>query len=264
MTPAPRRHGTTFTPAHLSRLSSFRTTAARLGGTLLLLLAASAIAAKPAEPDLVDVRSVDPTIVVELRYAGTRNIAGRALYPRNTPPLVRPSVARKLAYAQGLLRERGYGLKIWDAYRPHSAHLQLWQLSPDRKYVADPKSGGSLHTWGVAIDATLVDAKGNEVAMPTDFDEFKPAATLYYAGPDQFVKRHLRLLQAALARAGFYGLRTEWWHFVVKDWKKYSAATEIELINGNRAARIIHSAPPPPTAREVNDRASGSSTRNAR
>lgn len=232
-----------------------------------MLIAASALratAAEPVEPDLVDVRSVDPTIVVELRYAGTRNIAGRALYPLNTPALVRPSVARKLAYAQGLLRERGYGIKIWDAYRPHSAHEQLWRLSPNNKYVADPKTGGSLHTWGVAVDATLVDLNGNEVAMPTDFDEFKPAATLYYAGSDQLVKRHLRLLQAALARAGFYGLRTEWWHFVVKDWKRYRKADPIELINGNRAARIIESAQPAPTPRDVNNRASGSSSRNAR
>ena len=248
-------------------LPSLRTRAARFVGTLLVLLVASlfnATAAEGVEPDLVDVRSVDPTIVVELRYAGTRNIAGRALYPPNMPPLVRPSVARKLAYAQGLLRERGYGLKIWDAYRPHSAHEQLWKLSPNNKYVADPKTGGSLHTWGVAIDATLVDAKGNEVAMPTDFDEFKPAATLYYAGPDELVKRHLRMLQAALARAGFYGLRTEWWHFVVKDWKKYRAADQIELINGNRAARIVESAQPQPPPRDANNRASGSPSRNAR
>ena len=239
---------------------------ASIRATLFLLLAARAFIATAAEPepDLVDVRAFDPTIVVELRYAGTRNIAGRALYPPNTPPLVRPSVARKLAYAQGLLRERGYGIKIWDAYRPHSAHEELWRLSPNNKYVADPKTGGSLHTWGVAIDATLVDAKGNEVAMPTDFDEFKPAATLYYAGPDQLVKRHLRLLQAALARAGFYGLRTEWWHFVVKDWKKYRKADQIELINGNKAARIIESSLPAGTPRDVNHRASGSSSTNAR
>ena len=194
---------------------------------------------------------------MELRYAGTRNIAGRALYPPKLPALVRPSVARKLAYAQGLLRARGYGLKIWDAYRPPSAHDQLWKLSPDNHYVADPKSGGSLHTWGVAVDATLVDLEGNEVAMPTDFDEFKPAATLYYAGPDEVVRRHLRLLQAALARAGFYGLRTEWWHFVVKDWKNYRKLEEIELIDRNRAARAVAGPPSavaPATPQNANSR----------
>ncbi len=264
--PAAQVSGTIFRAVTQPRVDFHRGRSARTAVTLVVLLAAcsGAFAADPVEPDLVDVRSVDPTIVVELRYAGTRNIAGRALYPENTPALVRPSVARKLAYAQGLLRERGYGIKIWDAYRPHSAHEQLWRLSPNNKYVADPKTGGSLHTWGVAVDATLVDAKGNDVAMPTDFDEFKPAATLYYAGPDQLVKRHLRMLQAALARAGFYGLRTEWWHFVVKDWKKYGKADRIELINGNRAARIVESAPPASAPRDANGRASGASSRNAR
>ena len=225
---------------------------------LLALTCTSTVAATAAEPDLVDVRTFDKTIKVELRYAGTRNIAGRALYSPKLPALVRPSVARKLAYAQGLLRTRGYGLKIWDAYRPPSAHEHLWQLSPDRAYVADPKSGGSLHTRGVAVDATLVDLEGNEVAMPTDFDEFKPAATLYYAGPDQLVRRHLRLLQAALARAGFYGLRTEWWHFVVKDWNNYSKIEEIELINRNRAARAVAAQPAdvaPAPAQNANSRA---------
>ena len=240
----------------------------------LTLLACCVVVAPAAEisedADLGDGRTFDPTIAVELRYAGTRNIAGRALYPPKLPALVRPSVARKLAYAQGLLRTRGYGLKIWYAYRPPSAHDQLWQLSPDRRYVAEPKSGGSLHTWGVAVDATLVDLEGNEVAMPTDFDEFKPAATLYYAGPDQLVRRHLRFLQAALARAGFYGLRTEWWHFVVKDWKKYSAINEIDLIDRNRAARAVQSqvstsgaAPASPPA-NTNVRATGSAGRHAR
>ena len=223
-----------------------------------LLVVAEGRAAPKSEPDLVDVRAFDPTIAVELRYAGTRNIAGRALYPPDLPPLVRPSVARKLAIAQGLLRERGYGLKIWDAYRPPAAHAELWKLSPNRKYVADPKTGGSLHTRGVAVDATLVDLEGRELAMPTEFDEFKPAATLYYAGSDQLVRRNLRFLQAALARAGFYGLRTEWWHFVVKDWNKYDSVEEIELINRNRAARAVR-VTPSSTSRNEETRAPGSS-----
>jgi zinc D-Ala-D-Ala dipeptidase len=244
----------------------------RLAALFAVLLASSTNnsqgAARDDEPDLVDVRAFDKTILVELRYAGTRNIAGRALYPPQLPALVRPSVARKLAHAQALLRTRGYGLKIWDAYRPPDAHLQLWQLSPDNKYVADPKSGGSLHTWGVAVDATLVDAEGNEVAMPTDFDEFKPAAMLRYAGTDELVRRNLRMLQAALARAGFYGLRTEWWHFVVKDWKNYSAINEIELIKRNRAARAVQPAaasPAPVSPRgSANNSAAGASSRYAR
>ena len=202
---------------------SFCSSVTRVAFVLAAMLGACgnrAAVAQRAEAALVDVRSVDPTIAVELRYAGTRNIARRALYPENLPALVRPSVARKLAIAQGLLRERGYGLKIWDAYRPKAVHEQLWQLSPNHKYVADPRTGGSLHTRGVAVDATLVDDEGRDLVMPTDFDDFTPAATLYYRGSDPMIRRRLLTLQAAMARAGFYGLRTEWWHFVVKDWQK--------------------------------------------
>src|SRR6266487_2435490 len=107
---------------------------------------------------LADVRAVDPTIVVELRYAGTNNFSGQALYPPGTNALVRPEVAPRLAAAQAFLRRYQYQLKIWDAYRPKSVQLRLWQLARNTDYVADPRGGaGSLHSWGVAVDATLVD-----------------------------------------------------------------------------------------------------------
>lgn len=189
---------------------------------------AVSVRAEPA--DLVNIRSVDSSIAVDLRYAGSRNIAQRALYPPNMPALVRPSVAQKLAAAQAYLRERGYGLKIWDAYRPKAAHDQLWAYSKNPDYVADPAVGGSLHTWGVAVDATLVDAEGHDVEMPTDFDSFTPAAMLYYNGKNTVVQRNLRRLQAAMAIGGFYGMRNEWWHFVAKDWQSYRAIPEIMMV----------------------------------
>jgi D-alanyl-D-alanine dipeptidase len=188
----------------------------------LLLVTVATLRAQ--EPALVNIKSVDPTIVVDLRYASHRNISGAPLYPVNMPALLRPEVARRLAVAQTTLRTRKLGLKIWDAYRPKAAHDQLWQYWPDNDYVASPAEGGSLHTRGVAVDATLVDLKGRDVKMPTDFDDFTPAAMLAYAGNDLTIKRNLRLLQYAMARAGFYGLRTEWWHFVAKDWQNYPTA----------------------------------------
>ena len=215
--------------------SSIRTFVARVfcGGAAVLCFGASV--AYAAEPELVNIRSIDPTIVVELRYAGTRNITRRALYPENMPALLRPSVAHKVANAHRILRPYGFGIKIWDAYRPKAAHDQLWEAAKNASYVADPLSGkGSLHTWGVAVDATLVDLQGNEVKMPTDFDEFTPAAMLRYNGADKIVGRNLRTLQAAMARSGFYGLRTEWWHFVVKDWQKYSAIPDFAFVSEPR------------------------------
>ena len=194
--------------------------------SFFITLAAAAIAWQSAagqiEIPLVDIKSVDPTIVIDLRYAGSDNFAGRALYPPGTRALVRPEVAQRLAAAQRFLRRYDFGLKIWDAYRPRSTQMQLWQASQNNDYVADPAAGaGSLHSWGVAVDATLTDTWNRWVSMPTDFDDFTPAAMWKYQGPDPEIRKHLRLLQIAMRDAGFYGLRTEWWHFAIAYWQKY-------------------------------------------
>jgi D-alanyl-D-alanine dipeptidase len=191
-----------------------------------------AAAASPAYDNLVDIRSVDPTILIELRYATSRNITGHTLYPAEMPALVRPTTATRLVKAQEFLRRRHYGLKIWDAYRPLAAQMELWQRTHDGAFVADPLTGnGSLHTWGVAVDATLVDETGREVAMPTAFDEFTTEAKLHYHGDDPLVKRNLKILQAAMRQGGFYGMRSEWWHFVAYDWKKYAPIREAKKIS---------------------------------
>jgi D-alanyl-D-alanine dipeptidase len=190
----------------------------------LVAAGSTVLAQEQPAPALVNVKSLDPTIVVELRYATHNNVSGTPIYPKDMPALLRPEVAQRVVKANAELRARGFGLKIWDAYRPKAAHEQLWEYWPDNDYVASPAEGGSLHTRGVAVDATLVNAKGREVKMPTDFDDFTPAAMLHYTGPDPMIRRHLRILQGAMARAGFYGLRTEWWHFVAKDWQNYPVA----------------------------------------
>jgi len=193
-------------------------------GFFALFLAASVSPVVPAGETipLVDIRSVDRTIVIELRYATAKNVARRPLYPRGTRAFVRPEVAQRLAIAQAFLRRREHGLKIWDAYRPHSAQLELWQAVGMNDYVADPKTtNGSLHSWGLAVDATLVDSRKRPVIMPTDFDDFTPAAFWHYQGGNENVRINLRLLQAAMAQGGFLGLRTEWWHFVASDWQNY-------------------------------------------
>jgi len=170
----------------------------------------------------VDVRSVDPTIIVELRYAGRNNLLGQPLYPHGTRALARPEVASALARAQAFLRRYHYGLKIWDAYRPVAAQAKLWEASRNSDYVANPEIGaGSLHSWGIAVDATLVDSWGNPALMPSDFDDFTPAAMWHYMGSSPQVRAHVALLQNAMLRAGFWGSRTEWWHYTIAQWQKY-------------------------------------------
>ena len=190
------------------------------------LIAAMAVAlpslvANAGSP-LVDIRSVNPTIIVELRYSERNNLVGYPLYPRGTCALARPQVASGLAAAQAFLRRYQFGLKIWDAYRPVAVQEKLWHASRNSDYVANPEIGvGSLHSWGVAVDATLVDTWNRPVPMPSDFDDFTPAAMLRYLGPHADVRAHVHLLQIAMRNAGFWGLRTEWWHFTIADWQKY-------------------------------------------
>jgi D-alanyl-D-alanine dipeptidase len=187
----------------------------------VMALAVTSLAAN-AGTLLVDIRSVDPTIIVELRYAGRNNLVGYPLYPRGTSALARPEVASGLATAQAFLRRYQLGLKIWDAYRPVAAQEKLWHTSHNSDYVANPEIGvGSLHSWGVAVDATLVDTWNRPVRMPSDFDDFTPAAMWRYLGPHADVRAHVLLLQVAMRNAGFWGLRTEWWHFTIADWQKY-------------------------------------------
>jgi D-alanyl-D-alanine dipeptidase len=202
---------------------------------ILLLLALVATASAQPGPlhneELVDLAKVAPEIAIELRYRNDRNVTGHPIYPRETRCLIRRGVAERLKYAQFLLAQRGFGLKIWDAYRPIEAQRVLWLAIRDAHYIADPTHGGSLHAWGVAVDATLVDAVGREVEMPTDFDVCTAAASMHYASPNAKISEHLRLLQGAMGSAGFYGLRGEWWHFIVKNWSAYRPDRRLEKID---------------------------------
>lgn len=187
-------------------------------------------AAAQTKVPLVDIRSVDPTIRIELRYGGPNNFTGHALYPPGTLAMVRPEVAKRLAVAQAYLRSKKFRLKIWDAYRPKSIQVQLWQASHMNDFVADPETpNGSFHSWGIAVDATLVDSHNRPVKMPTDFDDFSPNATWTYQGPDPLIRSHLFILQTAMRKAGFYGMRAEWWHFTVRDWQKYVPDPTLKL-----------------------------------
>jgi D-alanyl-D-alanine dipeptidase len=152
--------------------------------------------------------------------------------------VVRPEVAQRLSIAQRFLRRCAHGLKIWDAYRPRSVQVQLWRAAPINDYIADPETAnGSLHTWGVAVDATLVNSRGQPVMMPTDFDDFTPAAMLIYCGANRYVRSNLALLQAAMGKAGFYGQRREWWHFIAPEWKNYVPDPDLKVSVSEKLAK---------------------------
>ena len=122
----------------------------------------------PAVSDetLVYLRDSIPNLRIELHYATTANFTGRVIYDF-TEPQLRYGTVKKLATAQRALREKGYGLLIWDAYRPVSAQFRLWEICPDSTYVANPNTGYSSHSRGNTVDVSLVTASGGSVEMPS-------------------------------------------------------------------------------------------------
>ena len=169
---------------------------------------------------LVHIQDVDPTTVLDLRYATENNFTGKKIYSVEVGVL-RQETAQKLAAASDTFRKDGYRIKIWDAYRPPSAQKIFWQLVPDERYVANPYRGGSRHNRGGAVDITLVNEDGEEIEMPSDFDDFSKRA----AADNPFMTAQARLnadhMAKVMKKHGFSPYEFEWWHFDDNDWKDY-------------------------------------------
>ena len=122
--------------------------------------------------DMVDIKEVNPRIMVDMKYATEENFTKKRLYDSNTC-FLRKSTAIKLDAVQKELEGMNLGLKVWDCYRPLAVQRILWAILPDERYVANPQKG-SRHNRASAVDVTLVDSQGNELQMPTGFDDFSP------------------------------------------------------------------------------------------
>lgn len=160
---------------------------------------------------MVDLARFVPGLRLDLAYARDDNVTGRRLYGEARAYLGLPA-ARALRAAQRELAAQGLGLLIWDAYRPYSATLALWETVGDSRYAAPPQYG-SVHNRGCAVDLTLVDADGRALRMPTAYDDFSERAHADYEALPAGVRRHRALLRAVMERHGFTALSTEWWHF---------------------------------------------------
>lgn len=174
--------------------------------------AKAAVARKAKRYLLVPMETAVPEAFVDLRYKVT-SAAGKPLYPPELPCLVHRSTAAKLRLVAKEMKQHGYALKIWDAWRPPEAHHALWNAVRDERFVVPPSKGLSWHCYGVSIDLTLVRLDGSEVAMPSRFDEFSPRAASNYTGGDAEIARRVELLQTAMRRVGFRTIQSEWWHF---------------------------------------------------
>ncbi len=197
--------------------------AVRRAGLLLLLLLGVAQAKPERDDDLIDVQTVIPDAVLDIRYATADNFTGTQLYPVAHCKLRRAVVAR-LAKAAKALRDKDRRLLLWDCYRPLSIQRALWKRVHDPKYVADPKTG-SKHNRGAAVDVAVVDKDGKAVTLPTKFDEFSVAAHRDHALEGD-AGAEARTLEKAMADAGFVPLPTEWWHFDAPDFGNYALSDE--------------------------------------
>ena len=165
--------------------------------------------------DFVDVTLYIPDVYVELRYAQENNFTGERIY-NFRDAYVRYGTVQKLQNVCRELAQQGLYLKIWDAFRPTSAQFQLWEVFPDSNYVANPDLGFSSHSRGNTLDVTLVDVWGNELEMPTEFDDFTEAANRDYSKCSEEARKNAQLLEAVMEKNGFHGYWGEWWHFTDK------------------------------------------------
>ncbi|MEP7350439.1 MAG: M15 family metallopeptidase [Sphingorhabdus sp.] len=181
-------------------------------------------AATPGEPHrLVELVKLDPTIKIDIRYATANNFTGRILYSEARAFLT-VAAAQAVVRASKAAQAEGYGLTIFDAYRPWRVTKQLWDATPrgpKKNYVANPKRG-SKHNRGCAVDLTLHDLRtGALVEMPTEFDDFSEKAHRDYMGASAVAIANRARLQRYLEAEGFVGLSNEWWHFDFTGWQDY-------------------------------------------
>lgn len=180
---------------------------------------------KPA--DLVDLTTLDPSIRLDIRYAGQDNFMGLKLYERPAAYLQRPA-AQALARAAQALKAQGYGLLIHDAYRPWFVTWMFWEATPleDHRFVADPAQG-SRHNRGCAVDLTLYDLKtGKPVEMPSRYDEMSVRSYANFIGGTTQQRALRSILRVAMVAEGFEVYPEEWWHFDYGDWRSYGIGTK--------------------------------------
>ena len=169
---------------------------------------------------LVELKQMESGIQLDIRYATPNNFTGRPLYPQ-ARALLLPEPAQALTRVHRALKEKGYGIVVYDAYRPWSVTRDLWDSASEADrangYVADPATG-SRHNRGCAVDVGLYHlGTGREVPMPSQFDDFSIRAHADWAGGPVEPRRNRDELRRAMEAEGFKVLPNEWWHFNYRD-----------------------------------------------
>lgn len=202
----------------------------RLFAVLLLVLSPPVLAqsSPPVEagpfrpPDLAELAVLDPTIRLDVRYARSDNFLGRPVYREARAFLQRPA-AEALVRAHRKLAEKGYGVLVFDGYRPWAVTKAFWDATPQDKklFVANP-ARGSRHNRGCSVDVTLYHLETGKAAdMGSGYDEMSPRSYVTWEGGTKEQLDRRELLRGAMEREGFFVYPWEWWHFDFKDWREY-------------------------------------------
>ena len=167
-----------------------------------------------ANNEMLELKKLIPSIILDLRYATTNNFMQYKLYDKANATYMRKQPAHALIQVQKILNEKGLGIKIFDAYRPYSITKKMWELIHDTRYVANPAQG-SGHNRGVSIDLTIINlSTGKELNMGTGFDNFTDSA--HHSFTPNFsaeIIANRTLLLTTMLNSGFKKLETEWWHY---------------------------------------------------
>lgn len=181
----------------------------------------NATIASDSNKQMADLQKLIPNIILDLRYATNNNFMHTKLYPPVSATYLRLPAARALQNVQRELNELGFGLKIYDAYRPYSVTEKMWEPIKDDRYVADPKKG-SGHNRGIAVDLTIIDLKTKEeLPMGTGYDDFSDTAHHNFKNLPKKTLHNRNLLKNLMEKYGFKPFETEWWHYSLPNPTKY-------------------------------------------
>lgn len=168
--------------------------------------------------NLVRLLDLDPDFIIDMRYFRKDNFTGQQIYKSNQC-YIDKDTAKRLIKAKDAFKKDGFRVKVWDAYRPVSAQRKFWEVFPDNDFVAYPPDltkeiqFKNSHMNGQSVDITLTDMEGNEIPMPSEFDDFTERARLDCKTTEKDRLANALYMQKIMIEAGFSPYEGEWWHF---------------------------------------------------
>lgn len=171
-----------------------------------------------SQGDLVRLLDLDEDFIVDLKYSTADNFTNNVIYTSNEC-YIHKNTAELLIKAKNKFKADGYRVKVWDAYRPISAQRKFWEVMPNPDFVACPpevntnKKPRTNHLNGLCVDITLTDMDGNELEMPSEFDDFSEKASLNCPDISAEGRKNAEYMKQVMESVGFEGYSMEWWHF---------------------------------------------------